>query len=193
VLVVGAGSSALEIVHDVATGGSAAAWLARRIDIGDLAEFGLPVPAEGVFARGKRLGRAPAIVDREVIQAIRHRRFTVVQTIEAFDGNRVRLVDGRHLDVDVVICATGYLRGLEPMVGHLGVLDERGLPRATGAVAAAPGLRFIRYLSRPGLISFVARQSERVAKRIIEEPGQPSLPHEVRVTFIGNDGRRQLA
>jgi putative flavoprotein involved in K+ transport len=29
---------------------------------------------------------------------------------------------------DVVIAATGYRRGLEPLVGHLGVLDEDGKP-----------------------------------------------------------------
>jgi hypothetical protein len=212
VLVVGAGSSAMEIVHDVATGGAAAAWLAvrtpphimlralpggfpsdylasplydapvwfadtmarvaRRVDIGDLTEFGLPTPAEGVFARGKRLGRAPVIVDKEVIDAIRARVFEIVPTIEKFCDGGVSLVDGREIEPDVVICATGYRRGLEPLVGHLGVLNEHGLPRATGVQAAAPGLRFVGFLSRPGLISFVAKQSRFVAKRIADELDQ---------------------
>jgi hypothetical protein len=216
VLVVGAGSSAMEIVHDVATGGAAQAWLAvrtpphillralpggfpsdyianplydaplwladavsrvaLRVDVGDLSEFGLPTPSEGVFARGKRLGRAPVIVDREVIRAIRARRFEVVPTIESFSEDSVLLIDGQRLQPDVVVCATGYQRGLEPMVGHLGVLDERGLPRATGPVAAAPGLRFVGFLSRPGLISFVAKQSVQVAKDIADELDRaPSL------------------
>jgi cation diffusion facilitator CzcD-associated flavoprotein CzcO len=215
VLVVGAGSSAMEIVHDVATGGAAKAWLAvrtppnimlralpggfpsdylanrlfdapvrladgmakvaRRLEIGDLTEFGLPTPEEGVFARGKRQGRAPVIVDREVIEAIRARRFDVVPTIEAFDGNAAVLLDGQRLEPDVVICATGYRRGLESVVGHLDVLDERGLPLATGTKAAAPGLRFIGFLSRPGLISFVAKQSQHVADSIVHELGLPTV------------------
>ncbi len=209
VLVVGAGSSAMEIVHDVATGGASAAWLAvrtsphiairalpggypsdyianrlfdspvwladslsrvaRLIDVGDLTEYGLPAPAEGMFARGKRLGRAPVIVDREVIHAIRARVFEVVPTIDRFDGPSALLVDGRVLEPDVVICATGYVRGLESVVGHLGVLNERGVPKSIGVDAAAPGLRFIGFLSRPGLISFVAKQSQHVAKRIADE------------------------
>ncbi|GAS86324.1 flavin-containing monooxygenase [Mycolicibacterium brisbanense] len=216
VLVVGAGSSAMEIVHDVATGGAAQAWLAvrtaphillralpggfpsdyianplydaplwladavsrvaLRVDVGDLSQYGLPTPSEGVFARGKRLGRAPVIVDREVIHAIRARRFEVVPTIESLGENSVQLIDGQQLQPDVVICATGYHRGLEPIVGHLGVLDEHGLPRATGPVAAAPGLRFVGFLSRPGLISFVAKQSVQVAKVIADELDRaPSL------------------
>ena len=35
---------------------------------------------------------------------------------------------------DIVIAATGYHTGLEPLVGHLGVLDGRGLPRARGGL-----------------------------------------------------------
>jgi cation diffusion facilitator CzcD-associated flavoprotein CzcO len=209
VLVVGAGSSAMEIVHDVATGGAICAWLAvrtaphimiralpggfpsdylatplfdaptwladavsrvgQRIDVGSLAEYGLPTPSEGVFARGKRLGRAPVIVDREVVRAIRARVFEVVPTIERFDGDTVDLIDGRRLRPDAVICATGYTRGLDAMVGHLGVLDDRGLPRSCGVIAAAPGLRFVGFLSRPGLISYVAKQSQHVARRIADE------------------------
>ncbi|MCW2661075.1 MAG: dependent oxidoreductase [Mycobacterium sp.] len=220
VLLVGAGSSAMEIVHDVASGGARKAWLAvrtspnimlrslpgglpsdliatplfrapvrladalaafgRRLSIGDLAAFGLPTPAEGVFARGIRLGRAPAIVDREVIEAIRDGSFEVVPTIERFDGSDVWLVDGRRLKPDAVICATGYRRGLEPMVGHLGVLDECGLPVAAGEMPAAPGLRFIGFQSRPGLLGFVAKQSRNVARRIAAELETASSSRQLR-------------
>ncbi|MGV0838179.1 flavin-containing monooxygenase [Mycolicibacterium thermoresistibile] len=227
VLVVGAGSSAMEIVHDVATGGAAQAWLAvrtppnimlralpggfpsdylatplfdapvglvdrmariaQRATIGDLAEYGLPTPTEGVFARGKRLGRAPVIVDREVIDAIRARRFAVVPTVERFDGDSVVLIDGRRLQPDAVICATGYLRGLESLVGHLGVLNDQGLPRSAGEVSAAPGLWFIGFQSRPGLISFAAKQSQRIAKRISAElVGAPPM---AATPVVDVDGR----
>lgn len=212
VLVVGAGSSAMEIVYDVASGGAACAWLAvrttphimvrslpggfpsdyianpmfdapvwfadrlariaQRIDVGDLSAYGLPTPEEGVFARGKRQGRAPVIVDREVIRAIRDRVFEVVPTISGFSRKSVELIDGRILEPDAVICATGYTRGLEPLVGHLGILTEHGLPVATGLTPAAPGLRFVGFLSRPGLISFVAKQSERLAADIENELGE---------------------
>ncbi|MDT5022466.1 MAG: hypothetical protein QOD34_1599 [Mycobacterium sp.] len=143
--------------------------LARRINFGDLTEFGLPIPAEGPFARAARIGRAPAIVDRDVIEAIRNRSVEVVAEIEAFDANIVSLRSGVRIEPDVVIAATGFRRGLKPLVGHLGVLDEHAVPRAEGATAAAEGLWFIGFFCRPTLLGMVAEQSEYLADRIAEE------------------------
>lgn len=43
---------------------------------------------------------------------------------------------------DTVIAATGYEHGLEPLAGHLGLLDAQGKPTVNGLPAAAPGLWF---------------------------------------------------
>ena len=209
VLVVGAGSSAMEIAHDLATGGAAKVWLAvrtppniilrtlpgglpgdlmatplyhfpvrfadaiaraaRRAAIGDLTSFGLAVPDEGIFSRSARLGRAPAILDIEVIDAIKNGAIEVVAAVSALGGGSVTLADGTVLDPDVVIAATGYKRGLEQLVGHLGVLDERGNPRALAPVPAAEGLQFLGFLARPSLIGYMGKQSKRMAKQIARE------------------------
>jgi NADPH-dependent 2,4-dienoyl-CoA reductase/sulfur reductase-like enzyme len=206
VLVVGSGSSGMEIAHDLATGGVANVWMAVRTPpniilrggpaglpgdvislplyhapkrladaisrrarsrfIGDLSDFGLPVPTEGPFTLLARTNHVPSLVDPDVINAIRDGSIEVVATVDAFDDDGVRLVDGRRLDPDVVVCATGYLTGLEPLVGHLGVLDDRGKPRISGDNPAAPGLWFIGFTARPSLIGFVGRQSRRLAKKI---------------------------
>ena len=121
----------------------------RSKEIGDLTEFGLPVPEEGTFSRLRRLGVAPAIVDKVVVEAIRERRIEIVAGVESLDETGVGLADGTRIEPDAVIAATGYRRGLEPMVGHLGVLDDEGVPRAFAAEAAAPGLRFVGYLHIP--------------------------------------------
>jgi hypothetical protein len=134
-----------------------------------LTEFGLPVPAEGPLARAARIGKAPAVVDPGVIDAIRDRSVEVVAEIEAFDGATVSLRGGVQIEPDVVISATGYRRGLEPLVGHLGVLDEHAVPRAAGEIAAAEGLWFIGFFCRPTLIGFVAEQSKLFAQRIADE------------------------
>jgi cation diffusion facilitator CzcD-associated flavoprotein CzcO len=206
VLIVGSGSSGMEIAHDLATGGAAKVWMAVRNPpnimlrggpgglpgevialplyhapkrladamarraraqfIGDLSEFGLPVPVEGPFTKLARENRPPSLVDIDVIDAIRDGSIEVVATVESVDDGQVRLVDGRRLDPDVVVCATGYRQGLEEMVGHLGVLDDRGVPLNSGETSAAPGLWFIGFSARPALIRFVGKQSRRLAKKI---------------------------
>ena len=52
----------------------------------------------------------------------------MVGPVERFDGDEVVLADGARLHPDSVICATGYRRGLESLVGHLGVLGDDGVP-----------------------------------------------------------------
>jgi cation diffusion facilitator CzcD-associated flavoprotein CzcO len=141
----------------------------RSKEVGDLTEYGLPVPEEGTFTRLRRLGVAPAIVDKVVIEAIRERRIEIVANIESLDETGADLVDGARIEPDAVIAATGYRAGLEPMVGHLGVLDAHGTPRAFAAEAAAPGLRFVGYLHIPAQFRYGGREGRRAAKAIARE------------------------
>ncbi len=140
--------------------------LIRRLEVGDLTEYGLPAPEEGVFSRLMRLGVAPAIVDKEVIQAIKDRRIEIVAGVESLDDDGVVLADGARIEPEAVIAATGYRCGLEPVVGHLGVLDERGVPSPPNGDEAAPGLRFIGYLPRPAHIGLMAREATQAAEAI---------------------------
>src|SRR5439155_1088100 len=103
------------------------ARLVRRLSVGDLSDYGLVPPAEGLFARYHRERKTPAIVDKEVLQAIRDGRIAIVAGLESFEQTGVTLVDGTRIKPEGVIAATAYSRGLEPLVGHLGVLDERGV------------------------------------------------------------------
>ena len=65
-----------------------------------------------------------------------------VTAVESFDDDgAVVLADGSRITPDVIVAATGYRRGLEALVGDLGVLDERGLPRVHGPRNFALGAR----------------------------------------------------
>ena len=157
----------------------AVARFGSRMDVGDLSEYGLPVPDEGAFSRMYRLGVAPAIVDKEVIEAIKGRRIEVVRAVESLDATGVLLADGGRVEPDVIICATGYRRALEPLVGHLDVLDERGVPRAVGQSPAADGLRFVGYVPRPGGLGYMGKEAKRAAKAIARElRNQGALPRQ---------------
>jgi cation diffusion facilitator CzcD-associated flavoprotein CzcO len=216
VMVVGAGSSGMEIAHDVATGGAAKVWLsvrtppnllprmgpagrsndvlsrplfhlppgladaisrrARLAAFGDLTDVGLPIPEEGPFTRAHRLHVAPSLVDQEVVDAIRDGSVEVVGALTAFEGSSAVLADGTRVDADVVIAATGYRCGLEPLVGHLGVLTAAGVPTAGGDVSAETGLWFLGLLSRPALIGYVSKQAGRLAGRIAREIAEAGRP-----------------
>jgi cation diffusion facilitator CzcD-associated flavoprotein CzcO len=201
VLVVGAGSSGMEIAHDLAAGGAARVRLSvrtppnillrlpgdrvvlgllrlppriadgvargiRRVTIGDLTAHGLPVPEEGPFTRNRRLGVAPAVVDRAVLDAVRDGRIEVVAGVRALDPTGVLLDDGTRAEPDVVICATGFRPGLERLVGHLGVLGDDGAPRVTGGAEALPGLRFVGYVPLPGILPRMRAEAHRAAREI---------------------------
>jgi cation diffusion facilitator CzcD-associated flavoprotein CzcO len=143
--------------------------LIRRLTIGDLSDHGLVPPAEGIMSRSHREGKAPAILDKAVIDAIRQRRIEITAAVDGFEAGGVRLVDGQQLEPDAVIAATGYATGLEPLVGHLGVLDERGVPLVHGGPPAAPGLRFIGYQPRPAQIGRVGKEATLAVKEIRRE------------------------
>jgi cation diffusion facilitator CzcD-associated flavoprotein CzcO len=140
-----------------------------RREVGDLSEYGLPVPEEGVASRLHRLGVAPAIVDHDIVEAIKARRIEIVAGVYSLDANTVTLTDRMRIEPDAVIAATGYRRGLEPVVGHLDVLDERGNPRAVAGAPAAPGLRFIGYVPWPAMIGVMGREARTAAKAIARE------------------------
>jgi putative flavoprotein involved in K+ transport len=153
----------------------------RSKEIGDLTEYGLPVPEEGVFTRLRRLGVAPAIIDKHVIQAIKDGRIEIVAGVESLDEAGVALADGTRIEPDAVIAATGYRCGLEPVVGHLDVLDEEGVPRVVDGGEAAPGLRFVGYVPIPAQMRHAGRVAARAAAAIAREmhsaaPDSPSVP-----------------
>jgi hypothetical protein len=64
------------------------------------------------------------------------------------------------------VASTGYRAGLEPLVGHLGVLRPDGTPIANAPTPAADGLFFHGLITRPGLIGYMAKQSRRLAREV---------------------------
>jgi putative flavoprotein involved in K+ transport len=118
--------------------------LLQRWTLGDLTRYGMPAAGAGLVAQARATGVTPTI-DVGLVRALRAGRVSPVAAVHRFEGPEVVLVDGSRFSPDAVIAATGYTTGLRPLVGHLGVLDERENPRATGArsLPFAPGLRFV--------------------------------------------------
>jgi glycine/D-amino acid oxidase-like deaminating enzyme len=138
----------------------------QRLTIGDLSQWGLTRPTEGVFTRLHANGTPPVIVGGDVIAAIRAERFEIVPGVASVTGDGVRLTDGTVLQPDAIVAATGYTSGLEPIAGHLGVLGDDGLPLECRGIAVAPGLRFVGYAPCMGVIG---RDARRVVRALYRE------------------------
>lgn len=141
--------------------------LTQRMIFGDLSKHGLPFPPLGVRRSVEERFIAPAI-DAGFVEAVKTRRVELVPEIERFESTDVVLKGGGRIQPDVVICATGYGRGLDPLVGHLGVLDEHGMPRGvpTVEVEGAPNLFFVGYWSKvSGQLRQIRLEARRVARK----------------------------
>ena len=139
--------------------------LVQRLSVGDLSRRGLTLPDVGIFTRLHE-GVAPAIVDRGVVAAIRAGDFEIVAGVDTVNADGVRLTDGTILKPDALVAATGYTTGLEPLVGHLGVLDAAGRPLQFRGIPVRPGLRFLGYAPCMGVIG---RDARRVARHLHNE------------------------
>jgi len=118
----------------------------RRLTIPDLSAHGLPRPTAGPATHFRTTGHIP-ILDVGIVAAVRNGRVEVVPGVESFRPDGVVLADGSVVRPDVVIAATGFTTGLEPLVGHLDVLDVKGRPVVNNARTHpnAPRLYFVGY------------------------------------------------
>lgn len=139
-----------------------------KVAVPDLSAHGLPRPGTGLYTRVKQ-GAIP-VQDVGLIDAVRKGEVEVVAAVESFEGDgKIVLADGTRLSPDAVIAATGYVRALEGLVGHLDVLDARGKPVVHGARSpkTAPGLYFTGFTNPiSGNLRELALDAVRIAKAI---------------------------
>jgi putative flavoprotein involved in K+ transport len=143
------------------------ARVVQRLTVGDLTPYGLPPSPRGTYTRARE-GQIP-ILDVGLIDALKARRVTIVPAVHAFEGRDVVLEGGARIQPEAVIAATGYIRALDRLVGHLGVLDARGAPIASGAKThpAAPGMYFIGYTNPiSGNLREIAVDARKIAKAL---------------------------
>jgi cation diffusion facilitator CzcD-associated flavoprotein CzcO len=145
--------------------------VAQRVMIGDLSKVGFGPPTYGLATNVLERKVAP-VVDAGFVDALKVGEVELVAAVEAFEDADVILADGTRIQPEVVIAATGYERGLDPLVGHLGVLGSDGEPTHVGAPAspAAPGVYFVGYgLWLRGQLPYTSRDTRRVARAIARE------------------------
>lgn len=137
---------------------------------GNLSRHSVPRPTTGFMTRFRKTAVNPA-VDDGFIGALKSGRVTVVGEVERLLHDRALLIGGERIPVDTVICATGYRRDLERLVGHLEVLDDQGVPKfADGAPCdpSAPGLYFAGFrVALSGSIRVSGKHAHRIADAVV--------------------------
>ncbi|MDT3399454.1 NAD(P)/FAD-dependent oxidoreductase [Streptomyces sp. B1866] len=139
----------------------------ERLCVPDLSGHGLPRPETGLYSRA--LEGAIPVHDVGLVKAVRKGRVEVVAAVECFDGDAVVLADGSRVTPEAVIAATGYERGLDALVGHLGVLDRRGHPVIHGprTLRTAPGLHFTGFTNPiSGMLRELGREAGLIARAV---------------------------
>jgi glycine/D-amino acid oxidase-like deaminating enzyme len=142
--------------------------LLQRWAWGDLAPHGLQRAPYGIGTELRLKGLGP-VADRGFVAALKAGRIELMPAVDRFDGADVVLTGGRRIRPEVVIAATGYRMGLEPLVGHLGVLGPSGRPVCIRGEAhpAAPGLHFNGYwLPLSGELPAMRRTTRRIGAEI---------------------------
>ena len=150
------------------------AWpLIQKTAVGDLSKYGLPLPPPGAYSKFLRDDVTP-ILDVGLVPLLKQDRVEVVAAVESFDGADVVLADGSRIQPDAVIAGTGFTRGLEPLVGDLGLVEPaKGRPIVHGAETHpnAPGVHFIGYTNPiSGMFREIAIDAKRIAKTIARVP-----------------------
>jgi hypothetical protein len=140
----------------------------QRLAFGDLTRYGYPRSALGAISRVRRDDVAPAI-DDGFVAALKAGRVTMKPAIDHFAGSDVHFVDATVCQPDIVICATGYRPGLEPLVAHLVELDRLGMPPFRGVTPSPshPGLWFFGLNRSPyGNMHIRRREARLLARRL---------------------------
>jgi putative flavoprotein involved in K+ transport len=142
--------------------------LLQKLVVGDLRKYGIPKAPRGIATQQLRDDVTPTI-DVGLLQALKSGGVKIVAAVERFTEDAAVLADGTSLQVDAVVLATGFQRGLEPLVGDLGVLARSGRPLINGdaQLAAHPGLYFLGY-SNPltGNLRQVGLDATKIAKAV---------------------------
>jgi hypothetical protein len=99
-------------------------WLYHRtlrLTVGDATRFGLPRPDHRPY-------ESHPVVNSQLVYYVGHGRITPLPDVTRFEGSTVELADGRRVEPDLVITATGYLPRFEFLAPELLDIDEDGRP-----------------------------------------------------------------
>jgi indole-3-pyruvate monooxygenase len=141
-----------------------------RATVGDIRKLGLkklPYGPQQQIARDKRI----PLIDIGTLRHIREGRIAVYGGISRFTETGVVFEDGRELDLDAVVMATGYRPALHDFLPDAArVTNALGVPSVSGGESALSGLYFCGFFVSPtGMLRAIARDAQSIAAAIHTE------------------------
>ncbi|PON94905.1 Flavin monooxygenase-like enzyme [Trema orientale] len=102
--------------------------LLGRVILGNLEKYGLKRPSVGPLQLKNTAGMTP-VLDIGALKKIRSGEIKVVPGIKRFSRGRVELVDGKNLEIDSVILATGYRSNVPSWLKDNDFFSGDGIPK----------------------------------------------------------------
>ncbi|MDQ3035191.1 MAG: NAD(P)-binding domain-containing protein [Myxococcota bacterium] len=154
--------------------------------VGDLARYGLPAPDH-------RFGSAHPTISGRILDRLGHGAIEYRPNIERLEGKRVRFVDGRVEDVDVIVYCTGYKVTFPFFDRDFVSAPENDLPLFQRVFHPRhPNLFFVGLLQPLGAIMPLAEaQSHWIAEHLLGEYALPPPAEMERA--IARDRRAMFA
>lgn len=149
-------------------------WLGsfvRKLYYGDLSKYGIQASKEYPVVQLKKTGKTP-VIDIGTIKAVKAGKITIMPDISHFTATGVHFVDGRSVEVDAVVLATGFRAKIEDFVERgTEVLDKFQCPKAAIATGFHQGLHFVGFdnYKLGGILGTIFTDSETVVKAIAQQ------------------------
>ncbi len=146
-------------------------WLAAflcDVTVGDLGRLGL-VRSQVSPMRQLREDGHTAVIDVGTLARLRSGEITAYPGIAALTPTAARFVDGRSVEIDTLVLATGYRAGIEAMFPASTVpVDATGLPTQLAGDGALAGIYFVGFDTRQpgGLLRTIGLQAEALARLV---------------------------
>lgn len=123
-------------------------WLGtqiRKIVIGDLSKYGLPMSKVHPAVQLRETGKTP-IIDLGTVAMIKNGKIKILPNVTEFHDQGMKFVDGENRDFDVVLLATGYKADLHEFVPTIeGMLDKNQCPKGPIGTGEHKGLYFVGF------------------------------------------------
>lgn len=144
-------------------------WLGtqiRRVVIGDLSKYGVPLSKVHPAVQLRETGKTP-VIDLGTVDHIKQERIKVLPDIASFYESGVVLKNGELHEFDSIILATGYRAQIEDFIEDTSdLMNQDNIPKT--AISSKEGLYFVGFdnYKLGGILGTIFSDSERVAKHI---------------------------